>query len=274
MGRRGPVPYASNMTLRELWDKGDATIGGWCGIPSAFSAELMGRCGFDWVCVDMQHGLVGYDSMVGMLQGLAITDTPAFVRVPWNQPDHVMKALDAGAQGIIVPMVGTADEARAAVDVVKYPPLGHRSWGPIRAALGVDGYSPELGNQRTVLAVMIETPEGIANMDEILSVPGVDAAYVGPSDLALGHGMSPTLAASEPEHERLILSVVEACRRNDVVAGIHCDGAATVARWREQGYRMLTLANDASLMRKAATEALATLRAQEPAGAKSSSTYA
>lgn len=246
------------MTLRELWDKGEATIGGWCGIPSAFSAELMGRIGFDWVCIDMQHGLVGYDTMTGMLQGLAITDTPAFVRVPWNQPDHVMKALDAGAQGIIVPMVGTAEEARAAVDVVKYPPLGHRSWGPIRAALGVDGYSPEVGNKRTVLAVMIETPEGIANLDEILSVPGVDAAYVGPSDLALGHGMSPTLAASDPEHERLILSVVEACRRNGVVAGIHCDSVPTMRRWHAKGYAMFTVGSDAALMRQAASQVVAT----------------
>jgi 4-hydroxy-2-oxoheptanedioate aldolase len=262
------------MSLRDLWESGEATIGGWCGIPNPFSAELMGRCGFDWICIDMQHGLVGYEQMTVMLQTLAITDTPAFVRVPWNQPDHIMKALDAGAQGIIVPMVGTADEARAAVDSVKYPPLGHRSWGPVRAALGVNGYSPEVGNRRTILAVMIETPDGIANLDDILSVPGVDAAYVGPSDLALGHGMTPTLAANDPEHERLIMAVLDGCRRNDVVAGIHCDGVDTVNRWRERGYRMLTLANDASLMRKAATEALATLRAQAPAAAPTTSNYA
>jgi 4-hydroxy-2-oxoheptanedioate aldolase len=109
-------------TLRELWDAGRPTIGGWCTLPSAFSAELMGRSGFDWVCIDTQHGLVGYDQMVLMLQGLAITGTPAFVRVRWNEPGEIMKALDAGAQGVVVPMVNSAEEAVSAVAASRYPP--------------------------------------------------------------------------------------------------------------------------------------------------------
>lgn len=239
-------------TLRELWDGEEPTIGGWCTIPSAFSAELMGRSGFDWVCIDTQHGLVGYDQMVPMLQALAITATPAFVRVAWNQPDHIMRALDAGAQGVVVPMVSSADEARAAVAAVKYPPLGTRSWGPIRAALDVEDYSSEVANRRTIVAVMIETPGGMQNLDAILSVPGVDAVYVGPSDLALGHGMSPTMAVSEPEHEALILTVADACRRHGIVAGIHCDSIETVRRWHAHGYGMFTVSSDAALMRRAA----------------------
>jgi 4-hydroxy-2-oxoheptanedioate aldolase len=183
------------MTLRELFQGGELTVGGWCGIPSAFSAELMGRSGFDWVCIDTQHGLIGYDQTTTMLQAISLTGTPAFVRVPWNQPDHMMKALDAGAQGIVVPMVNNAEDARRAVDYVRYPPVGTRSWGPIRAALEVDGYSPQVGNDRTILAAMIETPDGVRNMDEIMQVEGVDAIYIGPSDLALGHGLTPTLRA-------------------------------------------------------------------------------
>lgn len=245
-------------SLRELWDGGEATIGGWCSIPSPFSAELMGRSGFDWVCVDTQHGVIGYDQMMPMLQALSITGTPAFVRVPWNQPDHIMKSLDAGAQGVIVPMVSSAAEAEAAVAAVKYPPMGMRSWGPIRAALDVPGYNPELANRRTVLAVMIETPGGVENLDAILAVPGVDAVYVGPSDLALGHGMTPTLKVEDPEHERLIETVVEGCRRHGVVAGIHCDSVATVRRWHAKGYAMFTVGSDAALMRQAATQVVAT----------------
>jgi 4-hydroxy-2-oxoheptanedioate aldolase len=243
-------------TLREVLASGRATVGGWCSIPGPFSAELMGRCGFDWVCVDTQHGLIGYDQMVPMLQALAITRTPAFVRVPWNQPDHIMKALDAGAQGIIVPMVNTADDARRAVDATKYPPEGQRSWGPIRAAFDVDGYSPEMANRRTVAAAMIETPDGVHNVDAILSVPGIDAAYIGPSDLALGHRMRPTLAATEDDHEALIRSILDSCDRNGVVSGIHCDSVQTVQRWRALGFRMLTLSSDGALLRQAATAAV------------------
>lgn len=244
-------------TLRELWDGGEATIGGWCSIPSSFSAELMGRCGFDWVCIDTQHGVIGYDQMMPMLQALSITGTPAFVRVPWNQPDHIMKSLDAGAQGVIVPMVSTVEDAQAAVAAAKYPPMGMRSWGPIRAALDVPDYRPETANRRTIVAVMIETPGGVENLEEILEVPGVDAVYVGPSDLGLGHGMTPTLNVENPEHEKLIDRIVDACRQHGVVAGIHCDSVETVRRWHARGYGMFTVGSDAALMRSAATAAVA-----------------
>jgi 4-hydroxy-2-oxoheptanedioate aldolase len=244
-------------TLRELWDGTEATIGGWCSIPSPFSAELMGRCGFDWVCIDTQHGVIGYDQMVPMLEALSITATPAFVRVPWNQPDHIMKALDAGAQGVIVPMVSTEEDAKAAVAAAKYPPVGMRSWGPIRAALDVPDYSPETANRRTIVAVMIETPGGVENLDAILAVPGVDAVYVGPSDLALGHGMTPTLAPTDPEHVKLIETIVDRCREHGVVAGIHCDSVETVRRWHARGYGMFTVGSDAALMRGAATAVVA-----------------
>lgn len=244
-------------TLRELWDGTEATIGGWCSIPSPFSAELMGRCGFDWVCIDTQHGVIGYDQMMPMLQALSITVTPAFVRVPWNQPDHIMKALDAGAQGVIVPMVSTEEDAKAAVAAAKYPPVGMRSWGPIRAALDVPDYSPESANRRTIVAVMIETPGGVENLDAILAVPGVDAVYVGPSDLALGHGMTPTLAPTDPDHVRLIETIVDRGRAHGIVAGIHCDSVETVRRWHARGYGMFTVGSDAALMRGAATAAVA-----------------
>ena len=116
------------MRLRTLLAEKHATVGGWCGIPSMFSAELMGRSGFDWVCVDTQHGLVGYDMMTQMLQGIAISNKPTFVRIPWNQPDHIMKTLDAGAQGLVVPMVNNAEEADAAVRSAKYRPTPWRTW--------------------------------------------------------------------------------------------------------------------------------------------------
>jgi 4-hydroxy-2-oxoheptanedioate aldolase len=239
-------------TLRELWDSGRPTIGGWCAMPGAFSAELMGRSGFDWVCIDTQHGLIGYDQMVLMLQGLAATATPAFVRVRWNEPGEIMKALDAGAEGVIVPMVNSAEEARQAVSASRYPPDGYRSWGPVRAALGVDGYSPESANRRTVVAIMIETAAGLANMDETLAVPGIDAVYVGPNDLAVTHGMPPSSTAESHEHAELIHSILAACRRHQVVAGIHCGSVKTAQRWLEAGFGMVNVNSDAVFMREQA----------------------
>ena len=261
-------------TLRDLWDRGGVTLGGWCVVPSAFSAELMGRSGFDWVCIDTQHGLVGYDQMALMLQALSITGTPAFVRVPWNTPSDIMKALDAGAQGVIVPMVSSAEEARQAVGASRYPPEGFRSWGPIRAALGVDGYSPAVGNRRVVVAVMIETAAGVAAADEILSVPGVDAVYVGPNDLALTHGIATSSDAFGDEHAAIVERVLAACQRHGVVPGIHCGSIDTARRWRERGFRMLNVTSDAIFMRTSAAAVVKAL-AGEPAPAQpATSSYA
>jgi 4-hydroxy-2-oxoheptanedioate aldolase len=261
-------------TLRELWDGGGVTIGGWCGIPSAFSAELMGRCGFDWVCVDTQHGLIGYDQAALMLQALAITGTPAFVRVPWNAPGDIMKALDAGAQGVIVPMVNSAEEARQAIGACRYPPEGFRSWGPIRAALGVDGYTPESGNRRVVVAVMIETVAGVAAADEIAAVPGVDAIFVGPNDLAVTHGMAPSADTFGEEHARVVERILTACQGHGVVAGIWCGSVETARRWRERGFRMFNVTSDAIHLRTGAAQVVRALRDQPAPARPTSSSYA
>jgi 4-hydroxy-2-oxoheptanedioate aldolase len=250
-------------SLREVWESNRPNIGGWCTIPSAFSSELMGRAGYDWVCVDTQHGLIGHDQMATMLATVAIAGTPTFVRVTWNQPDHIMKALDAGAQGIIVPMVSSADEARQAVTWAKYPPLGIRSWGPIRAALGVDDYTAKNANRRTVVIPMIETPGAMENLDEILSIDGVDGVFVGPADLGLSHGLTPTLDVTDPQHEKLILRIAEACQQHGVVAGIHCDNIQTVHRWLHHGYRMFTISSDAAFIRVAATNITTSVFADE-----------
>jgi 4-hydroxy-2-oxoheptanedioate aldolase len=259
--------------LREVWDRGGASVGGWCVIPSPFAAELMGLAGFDWVCLDMQHGLIGYDAMVPMLQALSRTGTPAFVRVPWNQPDHIMKALDAGAQGVVVPMVNSVADARAATGACRYPPQGYRSWGPIRAALEVNGFNPESANRDVVCAVMVETAAALADLDSILAVPGIDAVYVGPNDMAVTHGLPPNANPTDPEHRRLISLVREACERQGIVAGIHCGTWETAAGWRDEGFRMLNVASDAVFLRSNATEIVRRLTG-EPQPQPTTSSYA
>lgn len=248
------------MTLRELWDKGEPTVGGWCVIPSPFTAELMGRAGYDWVCIDTQHGLIGYDQMLPMLQALSATGTPAFVRVRWNEPAEIMKALDAGAQGVIVPLINSAQEARDAISACRYPPDGNRSWGPTRASLQMNGYTPASANRATVCVVMIETPEAVAAMDEILTTPGIDGVYIGPNDLAVTHGMKPDATASDPEHRRVIQKILEGCMKHHITAGIHCAGPETAVAWREAGFRMLNVDNDALFVRAGAARVLETMR--------------
>jgi 4-hydroxy-2-oxoheptanedioate aldolase len=256
------------VTLRELWDRGETSVGGWCVVPSHITAELMGRAGFDWVCIDTQHGLIGYDQMLSMLQALSATGTPAFVRVPWNEPAEIMKALDAGAEGVIVPMVNSVEDARRAVGACRYPPQGYRSWGPTRASLQTSGFGPESANRATVCIVMIETVEGMAAMDEILAVAGVDGVYVGPNDLAVTHGMKPDATASDPEHRRLIEAILQACERRSLIAGIHCAGTDTAIRWREAGFRMLNVDNDSVFLRGGAARVLEALRGTKQKVAK------
>jgi 4-hydroxy-2-oxoheptanedioate aldolase len=248
------------MTLRELWDKGKPTLGGWCVIPSPFTAELMGRAGYDWICIDTQHGLIGYDEMLPMLQAVSATGAPAFVRVRWNEPAEIMKALDAGAQGVIVPLVSSAADAREAAGACRYPPQGYRSWGPTRAALQVSGYSPESANRAVVCVVMIETPGAVASLEEILTVPGVDGVFVGPNDLAVTHEMKPDATASAPKHRQLIEAILAACDHHQLTAGIQCGGLETAIRWRDAGFRMLSVDNDAVFIRTRAAQVLEAMR--------------
>ncbi|HEY3194225.1 MAG TPA: aldolase/citrate lyase family protein, partial [Candidatus Dormibacteraeota bacterium] len=138
-------------SLRERWKAGEPTLGAWCTIPSPWTAEVAARSGHDWVCIDTQHGLIGYDVMLPMLQAISAGSVPSFVRVPWNEPGAIMKALDAGAGGVIVPMVNSVEQAKAAVDACRYPPHGIRSMGPTRArAVDSDWMLP-------ISVVMIET---------------------------------------------------------------------------------------------------------------------
>jgi 4-hydroxy-2-oxoheptanedioate aldolase len=244
--------------LRELLKGNKAALGGWCVIPGSFTAEIMARAGFDWVCIDVQHGLIGYQEMVGMLQAVAVAGVPSVVRVPWNDPGWIMKALDAGAAGVIVPMVNSPEEAVTAVGACRYPPEGYRSWGPTRASLGVSDYSPELVNRSVVCAVMVETVPALERLDEILAVKGVDAVFIGPSDFALSMGFGPR--SDEPEHRRRLEAVPALCRDHDVIPGIACGSGELLVRWRQAGYTMLAVPSDMVLLRRSATDMLDTVR--------------
>jgi 4-hydroxy-2-oxoheptanedioate aldolase len=241
--------------LRELWDGDGPMFGGWCTIPSAITAEIIGRVGFDWVGIDTQHGLIGYGEMLGMLQALAVTKTPALVRVPWNEPGDIMKALDAGAAGVIIPMVNSPEEASQAVAACHYPPRGYRSWGPTRAALHNPAFSPGSANDDVICAVMLESVSAVDSVDDILKVEGIDGVFIGPADLALSAGLEPNMLNTDPAHLRRIERIAQACKARGIVAGIS-GNPKSLGHWHERGFRMLGLLADAFLLRQSATQML------------------
>jgi 4-hydroxy-2-oxoheptanedioate aldolase len=246
--------------LRDLIHRPEPTLGGWCGLPTTFSVELMARAGFDWLCIDSQHGLMGPEALDGMIAVATALGVPTMVRVAWNDASMIMKALDAGADGVIVPLVDSADQARAAVDACRYPPDGHRSWGPTRPALRTAGFTPELGNRLVACVVMVETVESMAALDDIVRVPGIDAVFVGPSDLALTHGIPPMSQVWGDEHAGLLRTIVEACQDAGVTPGIACPDADWAERWRSAGYRMLAIASDGAFLGQGAAAAVSRLR--------------
>jgi 4-hydroxy-2-oxoheptanedioate aldolase len=240
--------------LSERWKAGEATFGAWCTIPSSWTAEVAARSGHDWVCIDTQHGLIGYDAMLPMLQAVSTVGVTSFVRVPWNEPGTIMKALDAGAGGVIVPMVNSVEEARKAVGACRYPPQGYRSMGPIRAR------EVERDWRLPLCVVMIETVEAVGRADEILAVPGIDAVFIGPNDLAVSAGLDSGYEARHPEHRRLIDTVAAAALARGVTAGIMCGTPEVAGQWHRAGFRMLALQSDTRLLTMASEEMVAKAR--------------
>jgi 4-hydroxy-2-oxoheptanedioate aldolase len=254
--------------LKSIWARGDAVVNGWLSIPSAFSAEVMAHQGFDSLTIDMQHGVIDYQVAVTMLQGISTTGAMPMARVPWNDPARLMKILDAGAYGVICPMVNTRAEAEALVRACKYPPRGYRSWGPVRASIYAGADYGDHANEDIVVMPMIETAEAMKNLDEILSVPGVDGVYVGPSDLSLALGLKPRLDQTDAPVVEAQQKIAEACKRHGVVAGIHNSTATYALKMIAQGYQFVTLASDSRHMAMKAAEEIAVVRKSGVVGGK------
>jgi 4-hydroxy-2-oxoheptanedioate aldolase len=235
--------------VASIWASGKAVINGWLAIPSGFSAEVMAQCGFDSVTVDMQHGIQDYHSMVQCFQAMQPHPVTPMVRVPWNEPGIIGKALDGGAYGIICPMINTKKEAEAFVAACKYPPMGTRSNGPVRAGM----YGEATGYQKTantecLCIPMIETKTAIKNLEAILDVDGIAGVYIGPSDLGLSYGLPPKLNRDEPEILKVYEKIIKECGKRRIYAGIHTSGAADAANCINMGYRLVTLMNDSGMM--------------------------
>jgi 4-hydroxy-2-oxoheptanedioate aldolase len=234
--------------LRSLWREDKPVLNGWLAVPNAFSAEVTANQGWDSLTIDLQHGVIDYQAMVGMLQAVSTTATVPVVRVPWLDPAALMKTLDAGAYGVICPMVNTPDDAARLVAWTHYAPQGGRSFGPVRASIYGGADYAERANETIVVFAMIETGQALDNLDAILSVEGLDGVYVGPSDLSLSLGCKPSFDDVEPPVAEAIAHIVQRATAHGRVAGVH-NGRVDVAHARAaMGYRFLTVSSDARIL--------------------------
>ena len=246
--------------LRTLWSEDRAAINGWLAIPNSFSAEVMAHQGWDSLTIDMQHGVIDYPAMVTMLQAISTTPTVPIVRVPWLEPGVLMKALDAGAYAVICPMINTREDAQRLIAYTNYAPKGTRSFGPIRATLYGGADYPTQANDTIVRFAMIETAQALDNLDAILSVEGLDAIYIGPSDLSLSLGCRPVFDDVDPKAAEAIAHIIDRAKAHGVKAGIH-NGRVDVAQSRiAMGYRFVTVGSDARLLAAGSQELLTGMR--------------
>ena len=247
--------------LRTIWQQGGAAINGWLAIPNSFSAETMAHQGWDTLTIDLQHGVVDYAQMVTMLQAISTTATVPIVRVPWLEPGILMKALDAGAYGVICPMINSRDEAQKLVAWTHYAPRGTRSFGPVRALLYGGADYPQHANDTIVTFAMIETAAALDKLDDILSVEGLDAIYIGPSDLSLSLGCKPTLDDLDPLAAQAVDHILARAKAHGVVAGIHNGEPAAALARIAKGFQFTTVSSDARLMAVGAQQVMAAMRA-------------
>jgi 4-hydroxy-2-oxoheptanedioate aldolase len=249
--------------LKSLWAEGKPTINGWCSIGNPFTAEIMAAQGFDSVTIDMQHGALDYSNILPMFQAMRASGTVLLARVPWNEPGIIMKALDAGAYGIICPMVNTAEEAARFVSYLRYPPLGQRSFGPTRVSFAAGANYASEANENMLAFAMIETAEGMTNLDAIAATPGLDGIYVGPADLTLSltqGRLAPGFDREEPEMIAALQKIIAACKKNGIRAALHCGTPDYAARAIGWGVDMTTVGGDSRFLAAAASAAVSGFR--------------
>ena len=250
-------------TLEEVWARGGVAFGAWVTAISDTTVEILARAGYDYVGIDCQHTLLSEADAGQLLRPLLAAGIPSVVRVSRNEPAAIGRVLDAGADGVIVPLVDTPEEAEAAVAACRYPPRGVRSFGPVRPSLGFDVEALE---RRVSCFVMIESRSAIDNLDAICATPGLAGVYVGPGDLSISMGTSWLLRPRPAEVTAAIAAVPAACRRAGVVPGMHAGSGVFAAELAAAGFRLLTLTSDAGLLAGAAGRDLALARAETGEG--------
>ena len=241
-----------------MWNQGVPAVAGWLSTGNPYLAEVLAHAGFDAVIIDMQHGMsVSPEKAIQCLQAISTTDTVPVVRMPWNEPKDIQFVLDAGAYGIIVPLVNTREEAERAVGAAKYPPIGFRSMGPNRANLYGGPDYLENANQEIFVLVMIETMQAIDNLEEIAGVTGLDGFYVGPGDLAVSLGLPPgPEARKDARHMAACQTVVDVAQAHGLVPCHHGSNPEEAADRFAQGFMMSQIGSDTGMVTVGSANAL------------------
>jgi 4-hydroxy-2-oxoheptanedioate aldolase len=248
-------------SLRLRWDRASPVLGAWCTLPDRFATEAAAAIGFDFVCIDAQHGLIDYRDVAQQVQALELGDVAPVVRVSWNEPAMIGKVLDAGAMSVIIPMVNSADEARAAVAASRYAPAGGRSFGPVGIGLREGQDYLMRANDEVAVIIMIETVAALAEVDRIAAVPGVDALFLGPFDLSLSLGLSPGDNDGMKPFDEAVATVLASCRKHARKAGILSNREVALRRI-QQGFDMVSVTMDIQALSRAMTDDLNSVKSQ------------
>jgi 4-hydroxy-2-oxoheptanedioate aldolase len=249
------------MTAFDRLRDGGFAIGTMIMTDSMLTAEVAARSGFDFLCLDRQHGLIDDATLWQQMAAIGrLGRADPWIRIPWNTMADAMRALDGGAAGIIAPMVGTRQEAEALVRACRYPPMGERSWGPVRAGMddGV-GYT-KAANSSLFVAAMIETKDGYENLEDIAATPGLDALFVGPNDLSLAMGNWQPAMPTDQDFIAALTRIASVAQKNGKLAGIHCADAEMARACRGWGYQFVTIAADIAFLGQAAQACVAAAR--------------
>ena len=247
--------------VRDRWAAGEVALNAWSTFGGSSAATVLAAAGFDAVTVDLQHGEHTLERLGEVVGEIERAGAVPFVRLGWNDPAGVMRALDLGARGLICPMVDTADDAAAFVRFCRYPPLGARSYGPVRSAFGTGREQADAANAAILAFAQIETAQGWADVEAICATPGLDGVYVGPADLSLALGLEGFADLGSRDLLEALDRVVVAASRHAIVPGIHAPSIERAVEMARRGFRFVGAAGDTELLRGGAAESIERTRA-------------
>jgi len=249
--------------LLKIWKENKPVVNSWLSIPNSFTAEAFGKMGWDAITVDMQHGQADYSSSIAMLQALSSSTSTPMVRVPWSEPGIIMRMLDLGVLGIIAPMINTKEDCEKFVSYCYYPPIGQRSFGPMRAQLiyGSDYFTN--ANENILSFAMIETQQAVNNLDEILSVPNLTGVYIGPADMSSSYGMKPKFDVKEDPVFSNIKLIAKKANAKGKIAGIHNGTTQYAKEMIDLGFKLVTISSDFRSMSTHAQSVIDEMKAQK-----------
>ena len=243
--------------VRAKLKQGQPSIGTWLTLPDPIAARLMTRVGFDWLTVELEHTPTNFETAATMFAIISAAGSVPLVRVPWNTGENIKRVLDTGAWGIVVPMVNSRAEAEAAVAAARYAPQGTRSIGGQLHAANFETDPATYyrqANDEILVVLMAEHVKAIEAADEILSVPGIDAIFIGPNDLHHSLGKPPTFESDDPEFTAALSRILKLARKNGIAPGIHVADTAAAKRRIAEGFQLIAVASEAGMMLRKAQE--------------------